>query len=332
MSPMRARLMSLLVRPTAPPLWLGVVVAASFIVGETLLVRLLLALAPGEPFGAVYLLGVLVVSARGEFGLSVMTTLASALAYVYVHFGGEGSFIPTQLEDWGAVFVFLPVAQLANVLAGQARLRAAEADQRRREAEANRDELRVLADQQAALRRIATLVARAVAPAEVFTVVAQELAWCLGVSHSALLRYEPDGAAIVVAALDEPQSQKMRVGKRFRFGGESVAAMVIRTGRPARIDRHDPAGGPDAKYIRELGLHSGVGAPIVVDDRLWGAAVVGSSSPEPLPADTEARVGDFADLVATAIANAEAHAQLTASRARIVAAGDAARRRIERDL
>jgi signal transduction histidine kinase len=332
MSPMRARLMSLLVRPTAPPLWLGVVVAASFIVGETLLVRLLMHIAPGNTFGAVYLLGVLVVSARWRFGLSLTTTLASALAYVNVHFGGEGTFIPTRFQDWVAIFVFLPVALLANVLAGQARLRAAEADQRRREAEANRDELRVLADQQAALRRIATLVARAVAPAEVFTVVAQELAWCLGVSHSALLRYEPDGAAIVVAALDEPQSQKMRVGKRFRFGGESVAAMVIRTGRPARIDRHDPAGGPDAKYIRELGLHSGVGAPIVVDDRLWGAAVVGSSSPEPLPADTEARVGDFADLVATAIANAQTRTELTASRARIVAAADGARRRFERDL
>src|ERR1700694_1934287 len=239
MSPMRARLMSLLVRPTAPPLWLGVVVAASFIVGETLLVRLLMHVAPGNTFGAVYLLGVLVVSARWEFGLSVMTTLASALAYVYVHFGGEGSFIPTQLEDWVAVFVFLPVALLANVVAGQARLRAAEADQRRREAEANRDELGVLADQQAADRKIATMVARAVAPAEVFTAVAQELAWCLGVNHSALLRYEHDGAAIVVAHHGQPRSKKMRVGKRFRFEGSSVAAMVIRTGRPARIDSHD---------------------------------------------------------------------------------------------
>jgi signal transduction histidine kinase len=332
MSPMRARLMSLLVRPTAPPLWLGVVVAASFIVGETLLVRLLMHVAPGNTFGAVYLLGVLVVSARWEFGLSVMTTLASALAYVYVHFGGEGSFIPTQLEDWVAVFVFLPVALLANVVAGQARLRAAEADQRRREAEANRDELRVLADQQAALRRIATLVARAEAPGEVFSAVAGELAWCLGVEHSALLRYEPDGAAIVLAARDEPRSKKMRIGQRFSFHGESVAAMISRSGRAARVDRHDETAGPDAKYISQLGLGSGVGAPIVVDGRLWGAAVVGSLRPEPLPADTEARVGDFADLVATAIANAQTRAELTASRARIVAAADGARRRFERDL
>jgi K+-sensing histidine kinase KdpD len=153
--------MSLLVGPTPPPLWIGFVAAASLIVGQTLLVRLLMWIAPGNTFGAVYLLGVLVVSARWGLGLSVMTTLASALAYVYIHFGGdgsyihiggEGSFVPTEIQDWVSVLVFLPVALLANILAGQARLRAAEADQRRWEAEANRDELRVLVDQQAALR------------------------------------------------------------------------------------------------------------------------------------------------------------------------------------
>jgi len=91
-----------------------------------------------------------------------------------------------------------------------------------------------------------------------------------------------------------------------------------------------PVPSPRACVI--LGLRTAVGAPIVVDGRLWGAATVGWSRPEPLPPDTEARVGDFADLVATAIANTDAHAQLTASRARIVAAADDARRRIERDL
>ena len=124
----------------------------------------------------------------------------------------------------------------------------------------------------------------------------------------------------------------MPVGKRFSFDGESVAAMVFRTGRAARRDSHENAPSEDVQYIHELGLRSGVGVPIVVDGRLWGAANVGSSRPEPLPPDTEARVGDFADLVATAIANADARAELTASRARIVAASDAARRRFERDL
>jgi transcriptional regulator with GAF, ATPase, and Fis domain len=114
--------------------------------------------------------------------------------------------------------------------------------------------------------------------------------------------------------------------------GDNIAAMVLHTGRPARMDSHDNAAGSAAAQIRELDLRGGVGAPIIVDGRLWGAAIVGSSRPEPLPADTEAQVGDFTELVATAIANAESHAELTASRARIVSAADDARRRIERDL
>ncbi len=324
--------MSLLVRPTAPPLWLGLVVGALFIVAETILVRVLMRVAPGNTFGAVYLLGVLVVSARWGFGLSVITTLASALAYVYVHFEGEGSFLPTDVEGWAAVLIFLPIALLANVLAGQARLRTAEADQRRREAEVHRDELRVLADQQAALRRVATLVARAVPPSEVFAAVARELAWCLGVPHSTLCRYQPDGSSILLAAHHEPPVGRLPVGSRLSFDGENISAMVLRAGHAARMDSHENAPGTTARYIRSLGLRAGVGVPIVVDGRLWGAAIVGSSRPEPLPPDTEARVGDFADLVATAIANAETRAQLTASRARIVAAADGARRRFERDL
>src|SRR6202165_4368282 len=195
------------------------------------------------------------------------------------------------------------------------------------------DELRALADQQASLRRIATLVARGVSPSEVFSAVVGEVSRCLGVYHSVLFRYEPDGAAFLVAARDDdPGVKKMPVGERFSLEGESVVAMVLRTGRAARMVSYENAPGSVAARMRELGLRAAVGAPIVVDGRLWGAAIVGWSRPEPLPPDTEARVGDFADLVATAIANAEAHAQLTASRARIVAAADDARRRFERDL
>jgi signal transduction histidine kinase len=193
------------------------------------------------------------------------------------------------------------------------------------------DALSVMAQQQAALRRVATLVARAVPPSELLSAVADELARCMNVHHSTLLRYEHDGVAQVLAARYDP-GLKLLVGERISLDSETVAAMVFRTGRTARIDSHDAARGPGAAYIRTLGIRSAVGAPIVVEGRLWGAAVVGSTHPSPLPPDTESRVGDFADLVSTAIANAETRAQLSASRARLVAAADEARRRFERDL
>ncbi|HXL62900.1 MAG TPA: GAF domain-containing protein, partial [Mycobacterium sp.] len=194
------------------------------------------------------------------------------------------------------------------------------------------DPLSMLAEQQASLRRVATLVARGVDPSQVFAVVADELARCLNVAHATLVRRDSDGMAVLLAGHHEPESMKMRVGERFSVDGETVAAMVLRTGKAARMDTHDNARGAGAAYIRQLGVRCAVGAPIVVDGRLWGAAIVGSTQPGPLPPDSEARVGDFADLVGTAIANVETRAQLSASRARIVAAADDARRRFERDL
>jgi signal transduction histidine kinase len=98
------------------------------------------------------------------------------------------------------------------------------------------------------------------------------------------------------------------------------------------MDSHEGAAGSLTARIRELDLRSRVGAPVVVDERVWGVVIVGSSRREPLPSDTEERIGDFADLVATALVNAVTRAELIASRARIVAAADEARRRLERDL
>jgi signal transduction histidine kinase len=197
---------------------------------------------------------------------------------------------------------------------------------------AGHDALSVLAEQQASLRRVATLVTRGVDPSDVFAVVADELARCLNVAHATLVRRGSDGMAVVVAGHHESGAVKPRVGERFALESETVAAMVWRTGEAARMNSHDAGRGAGAAYIRQLGVHCAVGAPIVVDGRLWGAAIVGSTQPWPLPPDTEARVGDFADLVGTAIFNAETRAQLMASRARIVAAADDARRRFERDL
>jgi PAS domain S-box-containing protein len=214
---------------------------------------------------------------------------------------------------------------------------------------ATRDQLSVLAEQQAALRRVATQVARGATPSVVFSAVALELARFEGLyHHSVLFRYESDGAGVLLAvgqgdprdaAKDEALPQdvldgltKKYLGQRFSLEGESVAAKVLRTGRAARMDSYENAPGPVAATFRRLGIRTTAGAPIIVDGRVWGAAIVGSSQPDPWPPDTESRVGDFADLVATAIANAETRAQLIASRARIVAAADDGRRRLERDL
>jgi PAS domain S-box-containing protein len=198
--------------------------------------------------------------------------------------------------------------------------------------EASRDELQALAEQQSALRHVATLVARGVGPTEVFSAVAEEMARCLNVENAEVCRYDPDGTVVVVASYAAPGEPHLPVGDRLTLEGDNVAASVLKTGRPARIDDYNAAAGSLAARLREMGVRCRVGAPIVVDQQVWGTAVVGSSHTEPLPADTEARIAEFADLVATAIAAATTRTELIASRARIVTAADDARRRLERDL
>ncbi|MHA3022780.1 ATP-binding protein [Mycobacterium sp. BMJ-28] len=310
-----SRLLALIVRPTARPLRWGVVVAAVFIAAETLLVLGLKAVAPDNAFGAVFLLGVLVVSAGWGFGLALATSAASALVYVYFHLEGRDSLAP-------AVAVFLTLALVTNVLVGQARLRAAEAEQRRHEAAA-------LADQQAALRRVATLVARGAAPADVYDVAVSELAHSLGAGHVTLLRYESGDHAVVLAACDP---RAFAVGQRFSLRGDNVGDRIRSTGAAARIDDYAAATGEVAVALSQLGMRSGAGAPVIVDGATRGALIVAWPAPRSVPDHVEAHICDFADLVSTSIGNAETRAELTASRARIVAAADQARRGFERDL
>ncbi|MDT5105967.1 MAG: hypothetical protein QOI25_3480, partial [Mycobacterium sp.] len=189
---MRPRLVSLVVRPTTPSLSVGLATAALLIVAETLVLYPLKVFAPESALGVVYLLGVVVVAIVWGFRLAAATCLFSVLAFDYFHIPPLFSLSPTESGDWVVVTVFLVVALAASRLSELARLRAAEAEQRRWEAEASREELRMLADQQAALRRIATLVARAVAPTELFSVVAEELARCLGVTQANVVRYQAD--------------------------------------------------------------------------------------------------------------------------------------------
>jgi signal transduction histidine kinase len=195
-----------------------------------------------------------------------------------------------------------------------------------------RMELRGFAEEQAALRRVATLVACGTPPEQVFAAVAAEAGRLLGADATVMSRYNPDGGATIVgtwastgAALPVP------VGFRFGPGGRNTVSLVFQTGRPARVDDYVGATGPTAEPAREFGVRAAVGVPVTVDGRLWGVMTVGSTQ-APLTAGTEERLTAFTELAATALANAEAQAALTASRARIVATADQTRRRIERDL
>jgi signal transduction histidine kinase len=183
---------------------------------------------------------------------------------------------------------------------------------------------------EAALRRVATLVARAAPADEMFAVVTEEVGRLIAADGARMGHFESEGTVTFVAAWSRT-GDPFPVGRRWTLAGENISALVQRSGRPARIDDFAGLSGPLAAYAREKGVRSTAGAPIIVDGRLWGVMVADSSS-RPLHADSEAHLADFTDLVATAIANAEVRAELTASRMRIVAAADQTRRRIERDL
>jgi signal transduction histidine kinase len=244
-----------------------------------------------------------------------------------------GSPIVVEGRLWGALFVH--AKQTSQPLPGDTESRLAGFTELVATAIANaeaRAEVGRLAEEQAALRRVATLVAREASPTEVFSAVTEELGRLLGADIAALVRLETGNTAIVVAAWSEGEGDQVPIGTLIPLEYESVATMVLRTGRPARADSYEHASGPIAALVRQLGVTSTVGTPIVVEGRLWGGMSVSSRKPEPLPTDTESRIADFAELIATAIANADARTALTASRARVVAAADETRRRIERDL
>jgi signal transduction histidine kinase len=198
--------------------------------------------------------------------------------------------------------------------------------------ERSRDDLARLATEQAALRRVATLVAQAGPPAEVFEAVTQEVGLLCDADLARMERYEPDGTVTGVAAWSRVPVE-LAVGTRFDLDGVSIARGVRRTGGPVRVDSFGADDtGAIAREARAVGIRSSVGCPIVVAGRLWGVVAASTKRDDPFPPDTEARIDRFTELVATAIANAESRAELAASRARVVAAADETRRRLERDL
>ena len=194
-----------------------------------------------------------------------------------------------------------------------------------------REEIERLAEEQAALRRVATMVAGEAPPEDLLAKVAEEVGVVLHLHTTAIWRYDSDAHATVVASWGEP-ADTLPAGFRSALTGEDVIRQVHRTRRPARIDVEEMTSGAIGARARTVALTAEVACPIVVNGRMWGAIDAAASETHPMSADTEGRIAQFAELVATAISNVEARADVAASRARIAAAADEERRRLVRDL
>ena len=171
-----------------------------------------------------------------------------------------------------------------------------------------RAEVARLAREQAALRRVATVVAREASQAEVFAEIAEGVGLLLGAEEIRMLRYEDDQTALVVAA-SGAASDVMPVGSRQTLGGENAASRVLRTRGSARIDDYRTASGPIADAVRRAQIRGVVATPMLVEGRLWGTMVAATTRDEPLPPETESRLSQFTELMATAVANTESHAR-----------------------
>jgi signal transduction histidine kinase len=242
----------------------------------------------------------------------------------------EGPFVRASINDsLLATQLFIATAALTSLL-----LAAVTAERTRAAAALMVSEgaQRTLADEHAALRRVATLVAEESPPSDVFQQVTEEVGRLLGLPGATVVSFHGARTATVVSAWSEDGSLRFPVGTSLDLDGDTVVAKVLRTGSAQRVERYDEAGGSLAETLRGAGYRGAVAAPVRVAGRLWGALVAATASEEPLPDGLEGRLCDFADLVGQALANADARERLAASRAELVEASDAERRRLERNL
>jgi signal transduction histidine kinase len=195
----------------------------------------------------------------------------------------------------------------------------------------SRSGLAWLAEEQAALKRVAILVAQGTSAEQVFAAVTEEVGQLLSADVTNMGRYEPGNTMTFVATWAKG-GDGFRLGSRWPLEGHNLATLVFETGRSVRIDNYAGVSGPLSVAAQGTGIRSAVASPIIVESRLWGMMGAGSGIGKTLPPDSEARLASFTELVAMAIANAESRAELKASRARIITATDETRRRIERDL
>jgi signal transduction histidine kinase len=188
-----------------------------------------------------------------------------------------------------------------------------------------------LANQQGALRRVATLVAQAAPSERIFGTATEEAGHLLRVDLAMLHHYESDGTVRLAASWGRT-GRPVMIGTSSTVVGGNVDTGGDEAGRSKRMKRYVGISALIAESVRESGASSAVGTPISVEGRFWGVMVVASTKRRPLPSDTQTHLAAFANLVAISIANAESRAEVAASRARVVATADETRRRIERDL
>jgi signal transduction histidine kinase len=242
----------------------------------------------------------------------------------------DGPFVRDSITDsLLATQLFIATAALTSLLLAAV---TAERTRAARALAVSEAAQRELADEQAALRRVATLVAEESPPSGVFEQVTEEVGRLLGLPGSAVVQYHGPRTATVVGAWSEDGRLPLPVGTSLDLDGDTVVAKVLRTGAAQRVERYDEASGNLAETLRSSGYRAAVAAPVTVASGLWGALVAATTSDEPLPDGLEQRLGDFADLVGQALANADTRERLAASRAELVAVSDAERRRFERNL
>ena len=263
--------------------------------------------------------------------LNATSTLAKALRREGI-VAGIANGITVEGQVWGALGVGSRAGPLAadtgQRLAGFTDLVATAITNA-----AARAELRRIAEEQAALRRVATLAARGEEPDRVFAAVAGEVQVLMGADFTAIFRFEADGTSTYMGVSGYSEVEDRKPGTRWTPTlGPTVLTTVRKTGRATSLDYSQVTDVTELPaFVQQEGIRSVVASPILVGGRLWGAISVAARS-GPLPADTEQRMVDFTEIIATAIANTESRTELAASRARVIAAADATRRRLERDL
>jgi signal transduction histidine kinase len=258
----------------------------------------------------------------GPIGAATSVAIVSALT-IWNTAHGSGPFVRASItHSLLATQLFVAVAALTSLV-----LAAVTAERT-----ASEDAQQALTAEQAALRRIATLVAGEAASKRVFEQVTAEAARTLGAPAASLVRFDEDEMATVVGGWSESGGLAFPVGSRLPLEGTGVLAAVRDAGEPKRVHEYDRSAGEVVERLMRFGYGSAAAAPVKVAGRAWGALVAPGRREAPLAVGSERRLANFAELVAQALANADAYRKLAASRARIVEAADTERRRLERNL